>query len=599
MPSTTWIFSSAGTSRLGDDVKHTIDQFMWGYQQHFRMSLEHLAESCFKDIGLDLDPRAYLVGFKADDDAHFPICVEPEDGPISQSDLAGVDDRTAWLYDHHEDRDTIHSDPGMHERYHAWIVDDCRGEAIAEALVAAPGGAGRRFFAGPGMVIDHYRVYPVLGVDAATWDKLPSLTTVRRNRIYTSRSLQEAVMTKVLRAASTELARKEPPSTMLTDSRSDATGIVRTAADSLVYGVGVMAGEIMAYGLRESLDTLSAQPYEGRASVGSLLLAKPGHPDVDVEIAFDNPVDIRNARAFRKVLEMSGPDLRLLCDGQQIFGMGSLRETYDAAKEECFAAMVVGRGSWQLDHAGVPLVRIDNGAAHLPRERLSKLKFVDTFERLFPTAPAGSADAVWGTASACSEQAHGTKLVVHPDAAEEGRRLAPQALTISPERLKGSTLAAMTAIDGAVLVSPDGLCHAVGVILDGAATGTGDPARGARFNSAVRYIAGAGEGSLVIIVSEDGMIDLLPYLQPRVSRAAVQAAVDAVLAASTPPINFETFHRLEDEVRALAFYLAQTQCEALNEARERVETYRMEVSQMRVGRLPLQSDPAMDDSYFL
>jgi len=571
---------------------------MWGYQPHFRMSLEQLAESCFEDIGLHLEPRAYLIGFAADDDATFPVCIEPEDGPFRQEDLSGVDDRARWLYDHHEDRHTIHSDPGTHQRYHARIIDDCRGEALAEAL-ATSDGEGRRFFAGPGLVIDHYRVYPVLGVDAATWDKLPSLTTVRRNRIYTARSLQEAVMTQILRAAASELARKEPPSSMLTDSRSDATGLVRTAADSLVYGVGVMAGEIMAHSLRESLDSLSAQPYEGRASVGSVLLARPGHPDVEVEVAFDHKVEIRNARAFRKVLEMSGPDLRLLCDGRQVYGMGSLRDTYDAATEECFAATVVGRGSWQLDHAGTPLLRVDNGAAHLPRERLSKSHFIDTFVRLFPDAPEGSADSVWAMASACSDQAHGTMLVVHPDAASEGRRLAPQALTISPVPLKGTTLAAMTGIDGAVLVSPDGQCHAVGVILDGAATGTGDSARGARFNSAVRYVAAAGQGSLVIIVSEDGMIDLLPHLPPKVHRADVQAAVDSVVAASVSPVDFEAFYRLDEKAKGFAFYLDQVQCDAVNSARERVEDYRWEVSNMRLGINPLVPDPAMEDNYFL
>ena len=43
----------------------------------------------------------------------------------------------------------------------------------------------------------------------------------------------------------------------------------------------------------------------------------------------------------------------------------------------------------------------------------------------------------------------------------------------------------------------------VGVILDGAATGTGDISRGARYNSAIRYLAGRGKGSMVIIVSEE------------------------------------------------------------------------------------------------
>ena len=103
-------------------------------------------------------------------------------------------------------------------------------------------------------------------------------------------------------------------------------------------------------------------------------------------------------------------------------------------------------------------------------------------------------------------------LVVHRDADAEAERLTPQAIRIDPTVLTQDVLAAVTKIDGAVLMSPDARCHAVGVILDGHATGTGDGARGARYNSAVRYREAAGNDCMIIIVSEDGMVDLLPDL---------------------------------------------------------------------------------------
>ena len=205
---------------------------------------------------------------------------------------------------------------------------------------------------------------------------------------------------------------------------------------------------------------------------------------------------------------------------------------------------------------------------------------------------------LWALARTASEQEHGTMLVVHRDAANEAARLVPQAQLIEPVRLQDDMLRAMTNIDGAVLVSPDGLCHAVGVILDGTATGQGDSARGARYNSAVRYRQAAGDACLVIIVSEDGMINLLPDLRPRVDPARVEAAVAALEDAAAGTINFERFYRCRDHVSTLAFYLDAEQCERINRAHDLVEDTRWAQSTMRVTQTPFQVDPEMNAEYF-
>ena len=144
-------------------------------------------------------------------------------------------------------------------------------------------------------------------------------------------------------------------------------------------------------------------------------------------------------------------------------------------------------------------------------------------------------------------------LVVHHDAATEAIRLEPQSLRIEPTQLDQPTLRALTNIDGAVLLSPDARCHAAGVILDGHATGTGDAARGARYNSAVRYERSASAACLLIIVSEDGMIDLLPNLRRRIARSTIERIIDEHERASQGIVNFELFHRHDDRVVALAF----------------------------------------------
>jgi hypothetical protein len=182
-------------------------------------------------------------------------------------------------------------------------------------------------------------------------------------------------------------------------------------------------------------------------------------------------------------------------------------------------------------------------------------------------------------------------------------------MSVQPDLLSDETLLAVSSIDGAIIVDPTGRCHAVGAILDGrAAPELGDASRGARFNSAHRYLAEAGSACLIIIVSEDGMINLIPDLPRRVERSYVESVVAEVEALSKEdPIDFETFHRREDHLRSLSFYLSPEQCERANEARERVETFRESSFRpngglggiTRVGYARFEPDRRLDESWFL
>jgi hypothetical protein len=583
-------------------MRRTIDQFIWPFQSYFRTSVEGLAEGALERVGTALAPKAFLIGFANSEHARHDVCIEPERGPFAQSDLDGVQARADALYETGPLRNTVDSDPGLHEQRHAAMRDDARGQALCEALAASAGGAGRTFLAGRGVSIGDYVVYPVLSVVTTPWEALPALSTTRRERMPVDRSLPFAVVREVLRAASAAL-RQQPPPQHVDEEWDD---IVRSAASRLVDSVvQVLLAQYLGSGFKDSIDAVAAQPYEGREGVGTLVLAASEHPQADIDVRFDRPVSVRATRELRKVLEMSGAGLSLMCDGAHVYGLGRLAAGYDPAAENAFVVTVVGRGSWELATPAtdasdpVRLLRIDNGRASVPKDRLSKDKFLDTVDRLFPDAPDGSAGLLWDLALACARQAHGTMLVVHPEAAAEGHRLHPQALTISPTKPTLDALLAMTGIDGAVLVAPDANVHAVGVILDGTATGTGDPARGARYNSAVRYLAGEGKGALIIIVSEDGMINLLPDLQPRQNRDHVAEAVERVVAASTGTPDYETFHGLVRHVESLEFYLDQAQCDAVNAAQQTVDDHRSSRGGFSVFFKKLKPDPAMNDTYWV
>jgi hypothetical protein len=50
-------------------MRETLRYFMWAFQQHFRSSLQSETERLLETIGLDVKPRALLVGFAAAEEA--------------------------------------------------------------------------------------------------------------------------------------------------------------------------------------------------------------------------------------------------------------------------------------------------------------------------------------------------------------------------------------------------------------------------------------------------------------------------------------------------------------------------------------------------
>ncbi len=75
-------------------------------------------------------------------------------------------------------------------------------------------------------------------------------------------------------------------------------------------------------------------------------------------------------------------------------------------------------------------------------------------------------------------------------------------------------------------------CHTIqsraGVILDGLATTKGDSSRGSRYNSAIRYYEHFGKDAplVIVVVSEDGMINLIPDLRPQIKHSLIEESID-------------------------------------------------------------------------
>lgn len=119
-------------------------------------------------------------------------------------------------------------------------------------------------------------------------------------------------------------------------------------------------------------------------------------------------------------------------------------------------------------------------------------------------------------------QAHGTMLVIlsKENAKSEAERFTCNnfGMQNSKETSESSELDinAFNSIDGSVLLDQTGTVHSIGVILDGVIENSGNMARGARYNSSIKYLdylRRKGIPGMILIVSEDGSVEIMDTLK--------------------------------------------------------------------------------------
>jgi DisA bacterial checkpoint controller nucleotide-binding len=170
-----------------------------------------------------------------------------------------------------------------------------------------------------------------------------------------------------------------------------------------------------------------------------------------------------------------------------VYGLGGVGAMYDPSTEDVFTVEFTRQGDWGLFHAGRRLMHVHFGQASLGPEGFPAERFRADLPRVITSLAPGELDHLCELARTFAEQPHGCLLVISTSAAKEAERLSTQCTRVDPFPLTALVIPLVTAIDGAVLIDPAGVCHAIGVILDGEASPKCSPERGARYNSAVRY----------------------------------------------------------------------------------------------------------------
>ena len=572
-------------------MSNTIDQFMWGFQQTFRWFIECETKRVLDELGMPVtDTAVILVGIATEESAQRTICVEPGTGPLSSEHLAQVTSRAKELYQLDPESESFHTDPRAHEGLHRRLFLSARANAITEAIEKAEVFANLTFFVSLSSPVNGYDVHTCIGIPTDVMENLPAFKVSTVDRIHAGKSLQHEVIRECLYRADRALYLPDPGGNF--DRVLGRVDDIITSATE-----GFLSGTIWRVAhtpsdICSALNEIASLTYERAGARGNLTITSHENLEKWLTVVFKNPVHIRESRAMRKVLQLSDGTMSVLADPTSAYGLGTSRTAPDVVQ-----VSITGHARWEASVNGDKFVRVAYGKATIPNQPIEFAELEDIAERIIGDA---NTKLIWEIIQAAQENGQGTTLVVSADPQAEATRLSSEGMVIEPDYLKPEEVVRLGSVDGAVIIGPDGRCYAFGIILDGVVNEGGDRSRGARFNSAVRYQNMATAGSMIIVISDDGTIDLLPRLMPRVHRREeVAEAVDAFCeCCHTTPIDGEEFGRLYDKVKRLAFYLNDEQCHRVNEKHEQEMDRRFESGGIKITGRNLQPDPRMNESYF-
>ncbi len=284
--------------------------------------------------------------------------------------------------------------------------------------------------------------------------------------------------------------------------------LLHSIAKSIISESGVSL--INRRDLFYTFNEISLLKYEGREGIGSITISAPNHPNINELVSFKKPIKIDDFSAVRKILQITSESMFLISDSNYIFGIGEMIGVYDESCEDLFFVKFLRHNNWEFIHGNNILMMVSSGQPKLPKFQAYKREFTHLLNKVFKGIKNKNIIGLWNLINRATQQKYGTMVVITKDAESEGLRLQGQAIIINPINITLEMIDKMTEIDGAILINPFDLkCYAIGVILDGIATDKGNYARGARYNSAIRYCESRNETCMAVVISEDGAIDLI------------------------------------------------------------------------------------------
>ncbi len=283
------------------------------------------------------------------------------------------------------------------------------------------------------------------------------------------------------------------------------TTVQSEAAQSFLGIIGASSANTPSLDLLGSINNLSNLTYENKKPSGEIIFSKVENFHYDVKLK--NPIEIKQGRRIRKLLEICSESHFLLSDGHSIYGIGTVGDGV-----ETYILDVYDIGCWQMSHSGKLLLRSEFGKISVAQRYISNIVLAKKIRGIF-----GDCDTIKISKLIYSmlKAEHGSIIVISEGAHTESDRLCIHGFLPEPFEPNLDLLNQLSKIDGAVILDQNLYCHGFGVILDGVSVQSQDPSRGSRYNSSLRYyyyIKEKFEKTLIVVTSDDGMVDFIPQI---------------------------------------------------------------------------------------
>lgn len=263
------------------------------------------------------------------------------------------------------------------------------------------------------------------------------------------------------------------------------------------------------YPILDAVLGISKTPEEGSWPRGTLLFTEPRFlPQIDFLIQFPNferprLSKYKHIRKLMIAVENSGR--KLVSDGTALIGISG------GHMPDCHITAEYREGYGFLRLGGKLLCSFSGGSFH-SSNRKPKLVLLEEAlieSNVDPAMTHLLFKIVTEIVTNANEERHGCSIVL--DLNSKPRELAGQQLVapVDLQQEQGINLAkALAKVDGALHIGPDLHLHAFACLLDGLAVPGEDRARGARFNSALRFTA-KHDNLVVVVVSSDRPVSIM------------------------------------------------------------------------------------------
>lgn len=573
----------------------TVKYFMWPFQPHFQASAHSAADRLFSQLQPELDAKVFLVGFRQDNgEDRCKVCVEPDHNSIGPSCFDNIDRTNHKCIQEHPQSHRFYSHPDAARSVHDRIVAESCAKAIELHCARVDG--ERIFFASQSVLVDRHDVSCVLSLSREHCQQhvfdLPHQGLGPMGAL----SLIEVIAREFSDSCRNGLREPDPGRSACATSMGTEE-LLRRAGRTLMKRIGERLIGLedlgQALSLYSNIEKVSGMRYEGSVPQGVFVFVTSSELEQMDCIKFQEAIPLDASKRVRKMMELTASHGDLVVSPKGLAGLTQSR------RANGISVRVLSFRRWRLSLDTTTICDFEEGTPVLPKSRISKADFLEVCWRTFDSGM--DSEALWEAAEACIHQSHGTTLVISSDAKSEIARLSRQSTPIEPQHLIAKEIEAVTSIDGAILLDTDGVCHGIGVILDGLASEAGDPGRGARFNSAIRYLNSGRGNCVILIVSEDGDITILPKLRPRVRRSVVENAVNALTCSvQEVPLRRRVYAEALNAVERLRFYLSEEQCRMANDAVATAEAkMHREEETVLFPSDKFVPNPRMDESHFL